>query len=144
MPQPWVNLRGVMWWLPILKDFGPNIQHIVEVYKIIADTLSRFPSAYTNKYDPSTMKYRCHTNELFAISREEKKRTFYPPKSLNCAKRTAKVAEKKYSNSEDTFWIGDLVLQASSQQIQDDLQWYRNIHTLNSLQTCAISVPFIS
>ena len=51
----------------ILKEFGPTIQHISGVENRVADTLIRLPYIYVNKYEPSTSKAQCHTNELFAI-----------------------------------------------------------------------------
>ena len=47
--------RVIRLWL-IIKEFGPNIQHISGVEKIIDDTINRLPSASINKYDPITMK----------------------------------------------------------------------------------------
>ena len=40
--------RVVLWWL-ILKEFGPNIQHVAVVDKIVADTLSILPYTPSNK-----------------------------------------------------------------------------------------------
>ena len=41
--------QRVMLWILILKEFGPNIQHIAVVDNIVADTLSRLPSTPCNK-----------------------------------------------------------------------------------------------
>jgi hypothetical protein len=37
--------QRVMRWRLILEEFGPNIQHIAGVDNIVADMLSRLPSA---------------------------------------------------------------------------------------------------
>ena len=48
--------QRVMRWRPIIGEFGPNIQHISGVEKIIDDTISRLPYKSINKYNPITMK----------------------------------------------------------------------------------------
>ena len=56
--------QRVMHWRLILKEFGPNIQHIAGVEKIVvADTRSKFPYNSVNKYEPITMKSQCCANE---------------------------------------------------------------------------------
>ena len=67
----------VMRWRLIIEEFGPNIQHISGFYNIVADMLSRFPSTYVNKCDPSTIKDQCCVNKLFAIGRVENNDIFY-------------------------------------------------------------------
>ena len=59
--------QHVMRWCLILKEFGPNIQHIPGVDNIVADTLSRLPSANTNREDDSTESLR-RTNKLFVTN----------------------------------------------------------------------------
>ena len=61
--------QGVMHWRLILKEFGPNIQHVAGVDNIIADTLSRLSSMPSDKYKPCTRKYQCRSNKLSAIGR---------------------------------------------------------------------------
>jgi hypothetical protein len=56
-----------MRWCLILKEFGPNIQHIPGVDNIVADTLSRLPSANTNREDDGTESLR-RTNKLFVTN----------------------------------------------------------------------------
>ena len=41
--------QRVMRWRLIIIEFGPNIQNIVGVDNIVADTLSRLPSTSVNK-----------------------------------------------------------------------------------------------
>ena len=59
--------QRVMLWRLILKEFGPNIQHIAVVDKIVADTLSILPSTPSNKYNPCTRKVHSHANESFIL-----------------------------------------------------------------------------
>ena len=63
--------KRVMCWRPILEEFGPNIQHISGVDKILADTLSIFTYNPSDKDEPCTSKAQCCANKLFAIGREE-------------------------------------------------------------------------
>ena len=72
-----------MRWRKIIEELGLNIQHISGVEKIIDDTIVILPSASINKYDPITMKYQCCANELFTISRSEKKEYCFPLNLLN-------------------------------------------------------------
>ena len=65
-------------WRLILEDFGPNIQHIDGVENMVADTLSRFPSTPSNKYETCTRKYQFRMNELFVIGRVENNKDFFP------------------------------------------------------------------
>ena len=65
-------------WKLIIVEFGPNIQHISGVDNIVADTLSRFPSTPSNKYEPCTSKAQCHANELFALGRIENNKYRFP------------------------------------------------------------------
>ena len=60
--------QRVTGWRLIPEYFDPNIQHIAGVDKIVANMLSRFPSAHFNKYDPRTMKAQCCVKKLFVIS----------------------------------------------------------------------------
>jgi hypothetical protein len=57
-----------MRWRLILEEFGPNIQHIPGVDNIVvADTLSRLPSANTDREDDSTAG-ESRTNKLFVTN----------------------------------------------------------------------------
>ena len=60
-----------MSWQLILREFGPNIQHIAVVDNIVSDTTSRFPCSYIDKYKSITKKDQCYANDLFAIIRTE-------------------------------------------------------------------------
>ena len=51
------------------EEFGPDIQHIYGVDKILSDTLSRLYSESVKKYRPSTKNDQCHVNELFVNGR---------------------------------------------------------------------------
>jgi len=57
-----------MRWRLILEEFGPNIQHIAGVDNIVADTLSRLPSANIERDDPSTSQGQFRANEFFAFN----------------------------------------------------------------------------
>ena len=71
-----------MHWRLIIKEFGPNIQHISEVDNIVHDTLSRFPSTSIDKYKPCTRKPQCRANELFVVGGVEKNEDCFPPNIL--------------------------------------------------------------
>ena len=60
-----------MCWRLIIKEFGPNIQHIYEFDNILNDTLSRLPYKLVEKYETITSKDQCCANKLFTIGREE-------------------------------------------------------------------------
>ena len=70
--------QRVMHWGLILEEFGPNIQNIAVVYSIVADTLSRFPSTPSNKYESCTRKYQCHAKKLFVLGRVENNDDCFP------------------------------------------------------------------
>ena len=61
-----------MIWRLIIKEFGPNIQHIYVFDNIVADTLSILPSTSVGKYGTIKMKAHCLMNKLFEIDRDEK------------------------------------------------------------------------
>ena len=61
----------VVRWRIILGQFGPNIQHISRIDKIVSDTLIIFLSTPINKREPCTRKTQCRANELFAPGRVE-------------------------------------------------------------------------
>ena len=65
-----------MLWRLIIKDFGPNIQHIAGVDNIVSDAISILPSMTRDKYTPCTSKGQCRANKLFAICRIEKNKDF--------------------------------------------------------------------
>ena len=52
--------QRVMRWILILKEFGPNIQHISVVENIVAYVISRLPSAYVKNYNTITSKSQYH------------------------------------------------------------------------------------
>ena len=68
--------QQVILWRLIIKDFGPNIQHISGVENIVADTLSILPYASVNSYKHSTKKYQYCANKVFTISRAENNEDF--------------------------------------------------------------------
>ena len=63
--------QRVMHWQLILKEFGPNIQHISLVDNIVANMLRIFLSTPSDKYEPCKRKDRCRANKLFALFRIE-------------------------------------------------------------------------
>ena len=69
--------RVMLLWL-ILKEFGTNIQHISGVDNMVADTLSRLPSATSDKYESCTRNAQCCANELFSIGRVENEKYCFP------------------------------------------------------------------
>ena len=56
-----------------LEEFGPNVQHIAGVDNIVADTLSRFPSKSSDKYESCTRKAQCCADALFTLDRVKNK-----------------------------------------------------------------------
>ena len=67
-----------MLWRLIIKEFGPNIQHIAGVDNIVADTLSRLMSTPSGKYNTCTRKSKCRVKKLFAIGRVENNENCFP------------------------------------------------------------------
>ena len=67
-----------MLWKLILKEFGPNIQHIAGFDNIVADTLIRLPSTPNNKYKSCTRKAQCRANKLFETDRVENNEDCFP------------------------------------------------------------------
>jgi hypothetical protein len=59
--------QRVMRWRLILEEFGPNIQYIAGIDNVVADMLSRVPSANCDQDElaPSTAQSRA--KELFAL-----------------------------------------------------------------------------
>ena len=74
--------KRVMRWQLIIKEFGPNIQHIARVDNIVADTLIRFPSTPSDNNETCTRKAQCRADKLFAIGREENNDNCFPLKLL--------------------------------------------------------------
>ena len=70
--------QRVMRWRLIIEEFGINIKNIAGVDNIVAETLSRFLSTPSKKYDPCTGKAQCCTNKLFALYRIENNRDCLP------------------------------------------------------------------
>ena len=56
----------------IIKEFGPNIQHIAGVHNIVSVTISRLMFTPSDKNETCTRKAKCRINKLFTIGREEK------------------------------------------------------------------------
>ena len=60
--------QGVMHCRLIIEEFGPNINHIYEVYNMAADTLSSIQPAINYWYEPMTTNDQCCANDLLATS----------------------------------------------------------------------------
>ena len=92
-------------WILIIKEFGPNIQHISGVDNIVDDNISR--SAYKSivKYAHSTRKAQCHANELFGISRTEKNQYCFLLNILNVQREQKK--ELRNRNYKISTYISD-------------------------------------
>ena len=75
-----------MRWQLNIGEFGPNIQHIAGVENIVSNILSILPYTSVDKYETSTMKSHCRSNELFTTGRVENSEYFFPIYFLN-AKR---------------------------------------------------------
>ena len=86
--------QRVMRWQLVPEELGPNIQHIAGVDKIIADTLSRFPSTPNDNNYPCKRKAQCRANRLFVIGREESNYICHTPNLLIEKKITTKVTEE--------------------------------------------------
>ena len=56
-----------MHWIPVIKQFKPNIQHIAGVDNILSNILSRLPYTSVENYKPSTSKAQCLKNDLFEV-----------------------------------------------------------------------------
>jgi hypothetical protein len=59
-----------MRWRLILEEFGPNIQHIAGTDNVVADMLSRLPSANSDRDEPEHSDAQCHVNAIFAIEED--------------------------------------------------------------------------
>ena len=94
-----------MRWRLIIEEFGPNIQHIDWVDKIVADTLSRFPYKSVEKYKPITSKAQYCVDELFTIGREENNEDCFPLNILNVQREQQK--EPRKVNSKLSTYISD-------------------------------------
>ena len=57
-----IEYQRLILWRLILKEFGPNIQHIDGVDNIVADTLSILTSTPSDKYNTCTRKAQCRAN----------------------------------------------------------------------------------
>ena len=94
-----------MRWRLIIKEFGPKIQHIAGIDKIVADTLRHLPSEKINRDESNTMNDSRQANELFTFDNDEyNKVTFqltlplvqrYQQKELNQGNSKLKVDLKK-------------------------------------------------
>ena len=78
----------------ILKDSGPNIQHIDGVDNIGAYLISILLSTSFYKYNPSTIKYQCRANKLFSISRDENNEDYLTLDLLNAQREQKKIQDK--------------------------------------------------
>ena len=89
--------QRVMRWRLILEEFGPNIQHIAGVDNVVADALSRLPSANTDERDPVLEGRHQANGDMFAITREEETGSF--PLALSLVREEQlKEAKDKKSN----------------------------------------------
>ena len=70
--------QRLMCWRLIIKEFGPNIQHIVVVDIIVADTLRIFSYNPSYKCKLCTRKAQCCTDNLFTIGRIENNEDYFP------------------------------------------------------------------
>ena len=77
---------------PIIKEFGPNIQHIYGVENIVAYIISRIPYTPVDKYYTRTLKAQCCRRKLYTLGR--KKMNASPAKYIECSKRTSKTSEE--------------------------------------------------
>ena len=73
-----IEYQRLMFWRLIIKEFGPNIQHIAGVDNIVANMISRFPPTPSDNYNPFTRKSQCRSNKLFAIGRVENNDYCFP------------------------------------------------------------------
>ena len=74
--------QAVMCWRLIIKEFGPNIQHIARVDNIVSDKLSILPYTPSDKYEPCTGKAQCRTNKLFTTGRVKNNEDCFSPNLL--------------------------------------------------------------
>ena len=92
-------------WKRILEYFGPNIQYVAGVDNTVSDTISILPSTSVGKYEPSTKKAQCRSNELFEISRTENNEDYFPLDLLNVQREQQKYPIK--INSKLSTYISD-------------------------------------
>ena len=97
--------QRVMLWRLIIKEFGPNIQHISGVENIVSDMISRFPYTSVHKYNPSKSKAQCSANNLFTIDREENNEGCFLLILLNFQREQQKNLRK--INSKLSAYISD-------------------------------------
>ena len=109
--------QRVMLWRLILEEFGPIIQNIAGVDKIVAYTLSRLPSMPSNKYENGTWKSQCCVNELFAIVRVENNEDYFPLNILILQREQKK--ELRNVNSNLSTYISDQGSGYSMQEFDD-------------------------
>ena len=107
------NLREyqrAMLWRIIHTYFGPNIQHIAGVDKIVSDMLSRLPYTPIDKYEPCTGKDQCRASGLFTLGRVENNEYRFPLNILILQREQQKELRNINSKlSTYTFWIKDTV-----------------------------------
>ena len=89
----------------IIKEFGPNIQHIAGVDNIASDTISRLPSTPSDKNNPYTRKAQCRAKNLFAIGREDNNENCFPLNLLIVQRERQK--EPRNINSSLSTYISD-------------------------------------
>ena len=99
-----------MRWQLILKEFGPNIQHIAGVDNIIADMLNRFPYASIDKYESRTIIAQCRAKELFAISRVENNKDCFPLNILNLKREQQKEPRDRNSKLSTYIFVSEIWL----------------------------------
>ena len=73
-----IEYQRVIFWRLIIKEFGPNIQHIAGVDNIVAGMIRRFPSTPIDKYESCTRKAQFRANNLFTLVRVENNEYCFP------------------------------------------------------------------
>ena len=116
--------QWVMYLWLIIKDFGPNIQHIYWFEKILSDTLSRFSYTSSNRYESCKRKHQCHANELFTLGRIEKNEYCFPL-NISIVQREQQIEPIKYKlQTQYIHFVSRMrLLHASSRKCQDNMLW---------------------
>ena len=74
--------QRVMRWWPVIKEFGPNIQHIYFHLHLLTKTI------------PAQWKLSVARTSYLLLVGRRKQRRFFPTKYLKCANRTTKITEE--------------------------------------------------
>ena len=88
-----------MCWKFIIKEFGPNIQHIAVVDNIVDDSLSRLQSTLVDKYQPSTSKAQCCAENYSQISGVKTTRIVLDYMDTNNLGSQLGIRQAPYSNA---------------------------------------------